>query len=208
MRFSVIIPSRLADYPSSAKDKDPKLLRAVNSVLVQTFDDFEVHIIADGCDRTIEIIQEYVNDSRVHLWKIDHSKLWSGVPRNTGIDQAQGENIIYLDIDDAWGPNHLEVINRNLNGFDWVWFNDIRYNPRLNYWFENYCDINQLGRHGTSNLCHKRELGARWDENGKYAHDYYFTQKLKQFSNYVKIETPEYYVFHIPGTKVSGGYDL
>lgn len=199
MKFSVVIASRLVDYPGSAKDKEPKLIRAVNSVIGQSYEDFEVHIVADGCQRTVELIQYHVKDLRMHLWKVEHKKLWAGTPRNTGINQSQGEFIIYLDIDDAWGVDHLEIINRNLNGFDWVWFNDYRWNKHHATMEENQCDINRPGRHGTSNLCHKRELGVLWEENGRYSHDYIFTRHLKQFRNYRKIETPQYYVCHVPG---------
>jgi len=38
-----------------------------------------------------------------------------------------------------------------------------------------------MGKHGTSNIAHKRELGVRWNENGKYAHDYEFVRKLLVF---------------------------
>ena len=208
MRFSVVMASRLESYPSAATGREGKLIRAINSVITQTFPDWELHVVSDGCARTIELVKANVRDPSVYLWKVTHKKLWSGAPRNMGIDQAQGEFIIYLDNDDVWGPDHLEIVNKELNGYDWVWFNDIRYHPKLKRWYENECDINQLGRHGTSNICHKRSLGVHWDENGKYAHDYYFTRKLIPFSNYKKITTPEYFVCHIPGTRVSGGYDL
>jgi len=208
MRFSVIIPSRLVDYPSSAKNKEQKLIRAVNSVLGQAFEDFEVHIIADGCEKTIQIVKCNIKDTRVHLWKIPHKKLWSGMPRNKEIEEEKGDYIIYLDIDDIYGEKHLEIINNQLNGYDWVWFDDIRYKPKLDYWYDNICDINKLGRHGTSNLCQRKSLGVTWDEDGKYAHDYHFTRKLMPFTNRTKIQTPEYYVCHVPGTAISGGYDI
>jgi glycosyltransferase involved in cell wall biosynthesis len=208
MKFSVIIPSRIVDYPSSAKNKDQKLIRAVNSVLAQTFEDYEVHIIADGCQKTVEIIEDNIKDTRIHLWKIQHKKLWSGLPRNKGIEEAKGEFIIYLDIDDIYGDRHLEIINNNLGNYDWVWFDDIRYKPRLDYWYANICDINKLGRHGTSNLCHRRSLDVMWPEEGKYAHDYHFTRRLIAFKNYAKIQTPLYIVCHVPGTAISGGYDI
>ena len=114
MKFSVIMPSRLENYNPSAKLKDQKIIRAVNSVINQTFEDWELHIIADGCQKTIDIIQNHIKDTRLHLWKIEHTRLWSGRPRNTGIEQALGDWIIYLDIDDAYGGDHLKIINEGL----------------------------------------------------------------------------------------------
>jgi glycosyltransferase involved in cell wall biosynthesis len=200
--------SRIADYPSSARNKEEKLLRAVNSVMIQTFPDWELNIIADGCQKTVDIIQKFIEDDRVRLWEVEHTHLWSGRPRNKGIEQANGEWITYLDIDDIFGENHLQIINDGLGNFDWVWFNDIRFRPRLDYWFENQCNIVKRGKHGTSNIAHKRNLEVFWDENGKYSHDFYFAQKLLHFRNGSKIATPEYYVCHIPGTMNSGGYDI
>lgn len=207
MKFSVVIPSYLGPYPSAARDRDKKLPRAIQSCLNQTFTDFEVHVIADGCQQSFDIASQFT-DPRLHVWKIERKKLWSGYPRNKGIDEAKGEYIIYLDIDDIYGENHLQIVASGLGNYDWVWYDDIRYNLRDDFWFENRCDIRQVGKHGTSNICHKTELGMRWDEDGKYAHDYYFVQKLLSNTNFIKIATPEYYVCHIPGTGASGGYDV
>lgn len=207
MKFSVIMASRIVDYPGSAHNKEQKLLRAVNSIIRQKFTDWELHIIADGCQKTVELIQENIKDANIHLWKVEYKKLWSGRPRNTGIENANGDWIIYLDIDDIYGENHLNIVNSGLANYDWVWFDDIRYRPRLDYWYVNPCDIHTLGRHGTSNVAHKRELIVSWDLDGKYAHDFYFAQKLLKFKNGGKIATPEYFVCHVPGTPNSGGYD-
>lgn len=201
MKFSVIMPSRLADYPSAAKNRDVKLIRAVNSVIKQTFEDWELHIIADGCQKTIDIVQTTLKDTRIHLWKIEHKKLWAGGPRNKGITEALGEWIIYLDNDDIYGENHLEIVNEGLADYDWVWYNDIRY--RKDFWYENQCDIHILGKHGTSNVAHKRSLGLLWPEEGKYSHDYVFARQLLDYKNGGRINTPEYYVCHVPGV-----YDL
>lgn len=95
--------------------------------------------------------------------------------------------------------NHLKNINDQLATYDWVWFDDIRYESRSDQWYENPCDINEIGRHGTSNICHKRTLPAKWDYIG-YAHDYYFVAQLRQNGNYAKIQNGEYYVMHLPGS--------
>jgi glycosyltransferase involved in cell wall biosynthesis len=208
MKFSVVMASRLIDYPSSAKNKEQKILRAINSVIMQTFPDWELNIVADGCKKTIELVQKFIRDERVNLFEVEFKKLWAGRPRNAGIKQSKGEWIVYLDIDDIYGERHLETINNGLLTYDWVWYNDIRYRPRLDYWYENDCDIHTLGRHGTSNICHKKSLNILWDEAGKYSHDFYFAQKLVRFKNGGKIATPEYFVCHVPGTGSSGGYDL
>lgn len=201
MRFSIVIPSFLGDYRTAAKDRDRKIIRAVDSVINQSFQDFEVVVVADGCNKTVEIMKQ-VSDERVRTVLIPKSKLWSGEPRNAGIEAATGDHIVYLDIDDLYGENHLRNISEQLGAFDWVWFDDIRYAPKQSVWYENPCDITQIGRHGTSNICHKRSLSVKWDYVG-YAHDYYFVVQLREHGNFVKIKGGEYYVCHIPGE-----YDL
>lgn len=205
MRFSVVMASYLGDYPNAAKNREGKILRAVNSVLVQTLDDFEIVVVADGCKKTLEIMKQ-VEDPRVHVFAIPKARQWSGEPRNKGIQEAKGDYIIYLDIDDIFGENHLRGISDNLSSYDWVWFNDIRYAPKTNEWYENPCEIDKIGRHGTSNVCHKRQLPAKWDYTG-YAHDYYFIEQLRKIPNYTKIDAGEYYVCHIPNPS-TGGYDV
>lgn len=203
MKFSVIIPSYLGEYRTAAKNRDQKIIRAVNSVLNQTCKDFEVIVIADGCEKTVKIMSE-IEGVSTHL--IPKSKLWSGEPRNAGIERAVGDYIVYLDIDDVLGAGHLQNIADQLGTYDWVWFDDIRYSPKQRVWYENPCDITKIGHHGTSNICHRRDLPVKWDYVG-YAHDYYFVVGLRAFGNFAKIQGGEYYVCHIPNADI-GGYDL
>lgn len=199
MKFSIIMPSYLGNYAGAASRRDEKIVRAVESVIAQTFQDWELWVVADGCDSTMEIVRQFT-DERVHAVKIPKSKIWSGEPRNTGIAHATGEYIVYLDIDDYYGENHLQIIADNLNDKDWVFYNDYIYRGE---WVERNCDVRKLGQNGTSNVCHRRSLGAKWSHTG-YAHDHHFTQGLIMKSlKYVKILTPEYFVMHVPGQ-----YDL
>ena len=203
MKFSVIIPSYLGAYRTAAADRDKKIVRAINSVLNQVYQDFEIIVIADGCDKTMDIVK----DLPVRSFLIDKCKPWTGGPRNKGLDEAKGDYIAYLDIDDLFGENHLQGIIDAVGDYDWVWFNDIRYNPTTDQWYENPCNIRKIGEHGTSNICHKSSMPYRWDHKG-YAHDYYFIKNLKQNLNFGKIPGGEYYVCHLPHSMLGKGYDL
>jgi glycosyltransferase involved in cell wall biosynthesis len=204
MKFSIIIPSYLGQYRNAAQNRDTKILRAINSVVTQTYKDFEIIVIADGCEKTVDIMR---NIQAVDTYYISKSKTWSGEPRNAGIEVAKGDFILYLDIDDLYGENHLKNISDQLAGFDWVWFDDVRYAPKADQWYVNRCNIFQMGKHGTSNICHKRSLPYKWDHTG-YAHDYYFIKHLRQNTNFARIEGGEYYVCHIPDSTLGKGYDL
>ena len=79
---------------------------AVQSVLNQTYKNFELFIIDDGSpDRSVEICQQFT-DYRIRIIRQKNRGL-SGA-RNTGIRHAQGEYLAFLDGDDVWLPNKLE----------------------------------------------------------------------------------------------------
>ena len=82
------------------------LPRAVNSVLAQTFKDYEI-IIVDDCssDGTREVIQEFA-DSRIRSFRHE-ANLGLSATRNTGIANARGKYIAFLDDDDECTPNRL-----------------------------------------------------------------------------------------------------
>lgn len=82
---------------------------ALNSVLIQTHKKFELIIIDDGStDNTEEIIYKFAkNDSRLKYIKTTHSGAASA--RNTGIRSAKGKYIAYLDTDNIWYKNYLEI---------------------------------------------------------------------------------------------------
>lgn len=197
MKFSIILPSLLADYPGTATKKEQKLIRAIDSVLNQSFTDIELIVVADGCSATSFIVSRMLkDDSRLSLLSVSRNGLWSNKARNAGIAAAKGDYIIYLDNDDYYGPDHLKIINDNLNGEDWVYSNDwMRHNDT---WIERETDVTQYGRCGTSNLCHASRLGLTWEKTG-YGHDYHFIQQLRAFENNKHIATGQYYVCHIGG---------
>ena len=82
------------------------LPETVESVLRQTFTDFEVLIIDDGSSDPVKQWTAQVVDPRVKLISQENQGL-SGA-RNTGIAHAQGEYIAFLDADDLWKPTKLE----------------------------------------------------------------------------------------------------
>lgn len=80
--------------------------RAIDSVLKQTFTDYELLIIDDAStDGTEDLVKKY-NDNRIQYYKHDRNK---GAPaaRNTGLRFARGEFIAFLDSDNEWLPDRL-----------------------------------------------------------------------------------------------------
>ena len=90
-RFSVIV---------SAYNIERYIARAIESILNQTFQNYELIIVNDAStDKTLEEINKF-SDERIKI--IDNKKnLGLGAVRNIGIEEATGEYIIHLDGDDA-----------------------------------------------------------------------------------------------------------
>lgn len=88
------------------------LARCVDSILAQTFEDFELLLIEDGSpDRSGALCDEYAaRDSRVRAFHKENGGVSSA--RNLGMAQARGTYIAFADSDDWMAPEELEVLHR------------------------------------------------------------------------------------------------
>src|SRR5678815_5471292 len=97
-KVSVVIPTR---------NRAEFLRAAIQSVLNQTFQGFEIIVVDDASeDKTPEIVRTFT-DTRMTYVRHDTNK-GQGVTRNDGISRASGEFIALLDDDDEWLPGKLE----------------------------------------------------------------------------------------------------
>ena len=124
-KFSVIVP---------AYNSEKTITRCINSVLLQTFADFELICVDDGSnDMTGEILDKFAqNDKRVVVIHKKNGGIASA--RNAGLDKATGEYLFFVDSDDWVSDYFLETVNsilvrktidiclfdtyRNINGVD------------------------------------------------------------------------------------------
>lgn len=111
-KFSVVIP---------LYNKEKEISNTLNSVLAQSFQDFEVIIIDDGStDNSLKKVKQ-VKDNRFNIYEKHNEGV--AKTRNMGIDLASGKYVAFLDADDYWEPNHLEVINDLIKDFpSYSWF--------------------------------------------------------------------------------------
>lgn len=96
--ISVIIP---------AYNSETTIRETIESVLKQTFSDFELIVINDGStDRTLEIASS-IKDARIKVFS--YANAGGAVSRNRGFSHSYGEFIAFLDADDLWTPDKLEA---------------------------------------------------------------------------------------------------
>ncbi len=103
--FSVIIP---------VYNRAHLLRRTLDSVLRQTFTDFEIVVVDDGSTDDPEAVVDAVADARIRFIRQDNKG--GGAARNTGIDFARGQYVALLDSDDEFLPQHLETMHDILFG--------------------------------------------------------------------------------------------
>lgn len=97
---------------------EPYLRKCLDSILAQTFTNFEVILVDDGSpDNSGKICDEYaIKDSRVRVIHKENGGLSSA--RNAGIDIAQGKYLGFVDSDDYIAEDMYEVLYENLKFYD------------------------------------------------------------------------------------------
>lgn len=105
--FSIILPTY---------NRASFLTRSIGSVIKQDFLDWELIVIDDGStDHTKEVVNSF-NDPRIKYFYQENSE--RSAARNKGIDQANSDWVCFLDSDDEYLPEHLEVIHKCLMSKD------------------------------------------------------------------------------------------
>jgi len=159
--ISVIIP-----VYNGAKTID----RTINSVLLQTFSDFEIIVIDDGSiDETLEVVGR-IGDLRIKVYS--YSNTGVSAARNHGINHAQGEYVSFIDADDLWTGDKLAAQYQALQDHpqaqvayswtDWIDENDRLLRPAAHMSLEgniyaNLLIIDFMGC-GSNPLIHKQAL--------------------------------------------------
>lgn len=103
--------------------------QAIESVLGQTFTDFELIIVNDGStDSTLEIISDF-KDKRIRL--ISQQNQGPGAARNNALKVAEGDYVMFLDSDDWYSKDALETayheavrLNTDMTFFQMINYND------------------------------------------------------------------------------------
>lgn len=196
-QFSIIIP---------VFNRHKALEKALESVLSQTVQDFEVLIVDDGSKLSIAALikQLVVNFSDNRLKLLVHPNNKNGAAaRNTGIRAASGQYLCFLDSDDYWKPNKLQAVLSCIQQND---------NPNQFLVHHQYCNsengqyaealpktakgkdesvahysfvTNNVGGIQSSTICVPRVLAQRclFDERFKGHQDWDFAFKIEQLTS-------------------------
>lgn len=123
MTFSVIIP---------LYNKAPYVAKAIQSVLAQTFVDYELIVVDDGSkDDSFAIALQSIEGHRnCHIYKQKNGGV--SVARNTGVQLSQGNYLCFLDADDWWEPSFLEEMTKLTEEF-----------PEAGIYGTNYTIVNE-----------------------------------------------------------------
>ena len=112
--FSVVIP---------AYNRAGIIARTIDSVLAQTFTDFEIIVVDDGSTDELEKVCDEYRSSKIRYIYQDNAG--SNPARNNGIRNSHGYYVSFLDSDDTWETEYLNEVAKKFNsdyeiGFVWV----------------------------------------------------------------------------------------
>lgn len=104
VKFSIVI---------SVYNKEAYLKRCLDSLLNQSYDNYELIIINDGStDNSKKILKEYKNNKKITI--IHQSNKGVGFVRNKGASKATGDYLLFVDSDDYVDKDYLKIISENL----------------------------------------------------------------------------------------------
>jgi glycosyltransferase involved in cell wall biosynthesis len=89
-------------------NREDYITRAVNSVLAQTYKNFEIIVVDDGSSDDSLAVVEKIHDKRIKV--IHQENRGDTLARNAGIRESTADHVAFLDSDDEWTPQFLETV--------------------------------------------------------------------------------------------------
>ena len=211
---------------------EPYLRQCLDSILGQTFTNFEVLLINDGSpDSSGDICREYVaKDSRFHYFEKENGGLSDA--RNYGIERAQGEYLTFIDSDDFVDEKHLENLflasrlsnaditiggfSRFENGTFWLYQDHFSSDSLVSFTsaqaiqhLDSMFDVPFLNFSIVCGKLFKRDLFKELRfQYGKYAEDQFIIWKLYLKARSIYTFNVDSYVYRINNTGMSSVFSL
>ena len=208
-KISVIIPVYKAEK---------YLHRCVDSILSQTFTDFELILVNDGSpDNSGAICDEYAQkDSRVRVFHKENGGVSSA--RNLGLDNAKGEYVTFCDADDYVGIEWLATYNKGLTkntdlvvqGFYRITGNDVYKNNLSSFFGNTVADMRKMIKLLVTSSCFgyiwvkafRRNLieqyNLRFDNNSSFTEDAQFIASFLEYASSFHIIDKANYYYTVP----------
>ena len=197
--ISVIIPTYNAER---------SILETIESVRKQTFSNFELIVIDDGStDRTLELLSSVV-DERIKVFPYENAG--GPIARNRGIFRATGEFLTFLDHDDLWTPDKLELQLAALQqhpdagvAYSWTYYlqeNGESFHAGEPLFFEGnvYCQllVKNFLDSGSNPLIRKTiiEVIGGFDPEFPYCADWEFYLRLAEHCKFIVV--PKHQIFY------------
>jgi glycosyltransferase involved in cell wall biosynthesis len=115
MKFSIIIPTY---------NRAVFLPKAIESVLAQTYNDWELIIVDDGStDNTKEVVAHYNDNRIIYIYQENAER---SAARNNGVAHAGGEYVCFMDSDNILLPNRLQLLSETITDTA-CYYTDIEY---------------------------------------------------------------------------------
>ena len=211
---------------------EPYLRQCLDSILGQTFTNFEVLLVNDGSpDSSGDICREYVEkDSRFHYFEKENGGLSDA--RNYGIERAQGEYLTFIDSDDFVNEKHLENLflasrltnaditiggfSRFENGTFWLYQDYFSSDSLVSFTsaqaiqhLDSMFDVPFLNFSIVCGKLFKRDLFKELRfQYGKYAEDQFIIWKLYLKARSIYTFNVDSYVYRINNTGMSSVFSL
>ena len=196
MKFSIIIPAyNVADY----------LENCVESILKQTYDNYEIIIVDDGStDETGKVADELLTQSK-QINVVHQSNGGASKARNTGMKRATGDYILFLDGDDFWSDSHflkqiaseltIELVDVIIFGYSYYYDNEIKESP-----ISRLKDLGEATNFGLFNgpnwnKCISKNLinkGLSFPEDLVSEHSLYCSSIMKMMESFSVITSTQY----------------
>ncbi len=180
----------------STYNRSRLLTSALRSALHQTYRNLEIIVIDDGStDDTAGTVLGYADERITYMLRTTNSRGWRSVVRNEGVRISSGDYVCYLDDDNKWEAQHIQVLLEILESWPHVgmaYCDSIRHDRerqvsedfnRQNLLRQNYID--------TSEIMHRRECidtVGMWEPALSCGQDWEFCLRISE----------EYPVVHVP----------
>ncbi len=188
-------------------NSEKTIQRALHSVDQQTYKDYEVLIVDDGSiDDTQRAIKEFFKDKNIDYKYIYQENSGPSAARNKGVEKASGKYIAFLDSDDEWHPQKLEIqlavmqekmLNFLGSRYQYDAFSNNATVPKLqSYTFKSLLIKTQFS---TPGVMMKKDFFyhlSAFDDTMHYAEDYDLWLRAAYENNLYMIESPKLVRLH------------